>query len=199
MNRSRQAIRLAGHLTRTTAVHVELAHVSGALWALQWHDGPHREEMRTHLDAALAEGDRFAAMRDRRIGCSRFQSLPAWATLAAAARRGGGLASALAESAVHKGEEESDEANALWRYVRQLWETTSYPERVGDPEDVPLIEQLVSTSRRTHPSGRSFETSELYMAQALLARYGDAPSGGGDASALSDWPELSGRSILSGK
>lgn len=170
MNRSRQAIRLAEHLSQITAVHVELAHDSGARWILRWYDGPHREEMRAHLNAALAESDRYAAMRDRTIGCSRFQTLRAWAVLAAAARREGVLASAIAEIAVHKGEQESDEASALWRYVRQLWEDTSYPERVGAREDVPLIEQLVAASRRDHPSGTSSTTSELYMAQALLAK-----------------------------
>ncbi|WP_331727677.1 hypothetical protein [Streptomyces sp. NBC_00158] len=168
MNRSRQAIRLAEHLSQITAVPVELAHDSGARWVLQWDDGPHCEEMRAHLDAALADGDRYAAMRNRTIGCSRLQTLRAWAVLAAAARREGVLASAVAEITVTKDEEEADEAGDLWRFVRQLWETTSYPERVGAPEDVPLIEQLVAASRRDHPSGRSSTTSELYMAQALL-------------------------------
>ncbi|MFJ6761094.1 hypothetical protein ACIQNK_39585 [Streptomyces sp. NPDC091273] len=55
MNRSRQAIRLAEHLSQITAVHVELAHDSGVRWVLWWHDGPLREEMRAHLDAALAD------------------------------------------------------------------------------------------------------------------------------------------------
>ncbi|MFJ5546286.1 hypothetical protein [Streptomyces sp. NPDC093225] len=170
MNRSRQATRLAAHLSQITAVPVELAHDSGARWVVQWHDGPHREEMRAHLDAALADSDRYAAMRDRTIGCSRVQTLRAWAVLAAAARREGVLASAVAEIAGHKGEQESDEAGALWRYVRQLWENTSYPERIGAPEDVPLIERLVAASRRDHPSGRSSTISELYMAEALLAK-----------------------------
>ncbi|MCX5181082.1 hypothetical protein [Streptomyces virginiae] len=169
MNRSREAIRLAEHLSQITAIHVELAHDSGARWVLRWHDGPLREEMRAHLDAALADSDRYAAMRDRTIGCSRLQTRQAWAARATAARRENVLAPAIAESAVHKGEQESDEASALWLYVRRLWENTSYPERVGAPEDAPLIEQLVAASTRDLPSG-SRTTSELYMAQALLAK-----------------------------
>ncbi|MGW7438502.1 hypothetical protein [Streptomyces sp. NPDC054849] len=169
MNRSKQAIRLAEHLSQITAVHVELAHDSGARWVLWWHDGPLREEMLAHLVAALADSDRYAAMRDRRIGCSRSQTRQAWAARAAAARREGVLVSAIAEIPVRKGEQESDEASALWLYVRKLWENTSYPERVGAPEDVPLIEQVVAASTRDLPSGSS-TISELYMAQALLAK-----------------------------
>ncbi|MFJ3881610.1 hypothetical protein ACIPW5_29710 [Streptomyces sp. NPDC090077] len=172
MNRSRQAIRLAEHLSEVTAVPVELAHDSGARWVLRWYDGPHREEMRAHLAAALGDGERFAALRDRVIGCSRFQTLRAWAVLAAAARREGVLGPAVAGTTAAKGEKEADEAGDLWRFVRQLWEEASYPERVRAPEDVPLVEQLVSASRRDHPSGRSHTISELYMAEALLAATG---------------------------
>ncbi|MFD5617584.1 hypothetical protein [Streptomyces yangpuensis] len=130
--------------------------------------------MRAQLGAALADSDRYAAMRDRAIGCYRFRTHRAWAARAAAARRAGALATAIAEIAVHKGEQESDEAGALWLYVRGLWEKTSYPERAGAPEDVPLIEQLVAASTRDLPSG-SRATSELYMAQALLAQPSPAP------------------------
>lgn len=97
----------------------------------------------------------------------RIKTRQAWAAQAAAARREGFLSSAIADIAVHKGEQESDEANALWRYVRELWENASYPERAGVPEDVPLIEQLVAASTRELPSG-GHTISELYMAQALL-------------------------------
>ncbi|MFI6150655.1 hypothetical protein [Streptomyces sp. NPDC051109] len=168
MNRSRQAIHLARHLSQLTAVRVEIAHDSGARWSLQWQDGPRREEMRAHLDAALAADDRYTAMRDRTIACFRSQTRQAWAARAAAAHREGILSSAIADIAVHKGEQESDEANALWRYVRELWENASYPERASAPEDVPLIEQLVAASTRELPSG-GHTISELYMAQALLA------------------------------
>ncbi|MFK0047573.1 hypothetical protein ACIQU4_26425 [Streptomyces sp. NPDC090741] len=168
MNRSGQAIHLARHLSQLTAVRVEIAHDSGARWGLQWQDGPRREEMRAHLDAALAADDRYTAMRDRTILCCRSQTRQAWAARAAAARREGVLSSAIADIAVHKDEQESDEANALWQYVRELWENASYPERASAPEDVPLIEQLVAASTRELPSG-GHTISELYMAQALLA------------------------------
>ncbi|MGW8780881.1 hypothetical protein ACWGNM_22880 [Streptomyces sp. NPDC055796] len=172
MNRTRQAIHLARHLSQLTAVRVEIAHDSGARWSLQWQDGPRREEMRAHLEAALAADDRYTAMRDRTIHCFRSQTRQAWAARAAAARREGILSSAIADIAdvaVHKGGQESDEANALWRYVRELWENASYPERASAPEDVPLIEQLVAASTRELPSG-GHTISELYMAQALLAQ-----------------------------
>ncbi|GGS25838.1 hypothetical protein GCM10010284_68250 [Streptomyces rubiginosohelvolus] len=70
MSRSRQAGLLARHLAEVTDVEVELYYDTGARWIAMWADGPLQEEMRAHLDTALA-GHHYVDMRDRKIDCHR--------------------------------------------------------------------------------------------------------------------------------
>lgn len=73
MSRSRQAALLARHLSEVTDVEVGLYYDTGARWIAMWADGPRQEEMRAHLDTALA-GYRYVDMRDRTFDCHRSTS-----------------------------------------------------------------------------------------------------------------------------
>ncbi|MFE6166223.1 hypothetical protein ACFQ7F_45880 [Streptomyces sp. NPDC056486] len=186
MSRSRQAALLARHLFDVTGTTGELIYDTGVRWKLNWTDGPLYEEMRAHLDAALA-GYRYAEMRDRTISCHRSHSERAWAARAIASRREGTLAPAVADGVAHRralGIElprlglpdpgETHEYFALLRHVEELWQATAYPERPSVPEDEPLIEQLLAAGTRTRGGWRT--VSEYDMAKALLAAE-QAPTG----------------------
>lgn len=187
MSRSRQAWQLAQHLTKVTGTTVELVYDSGKVWHLSWTDGPVYEEMRAHLDAALA-GDRYAEMRDRKTDVFRSHSERAWAARAIAARREGTLATAVTAGAADRramglpplrlgtAEPESEEYYALLSHVETLSRTTSYPERPSAPEDEPLIKQLLAAGTTKSPHHDWPITSEHDMARALLAAM-QAPAG----------------------
>ncbi|MFI9031162.1 hypothetical protein [Streptomyces sp. NPDC053560] len=189
MSRSRQAALLSRHLSEVTGVDVTLSYDTGARWVLGWTDGPLPEEMRAHLDAALA-GHRYAELRDRTIECARTCSARAWAARAIASRREGTLATAIADGAAHRralgvqlprlGSQDPDgshEYYALLSQVEELCRATAYPERPGAPEDEPLIAQLLTAGTRPRPSGVR-TLSEYDMARALLATE-QAPAGDG--------------------
>ncbi|MGW7369764.1 hypothetical protein ACWGI8_41670 [Streptomyces sp. NPDC054841] len=53
-NRSRQAYRLGVHLSQLTGVEVTLVYGTGAIWHVNWHNGPLADQMREHVDAAPA-------------------------------------------------------------------------------------------------------------------------------------------------
>ncbi|MEU2076586.1 hypothetical protein [Streptomyces sp. NPDC013489] len=188
MSRSRQAALLARHLFEVTGTTGELVYDTGVRWNLHWTDGPLREEMRAHLDAALA-GYRYAEMRDRTIHCSRSYSERAWAARAIASRRQGTLAPAIADGAAHhralrvqlprlshQDPSETHEYFALLRHIEELWQVTPYPERASAPEDEPLIEQLLAAGTRTRGDSGFRTVSEYDMAKALLAAE-QAPAG----------------------
>lgn len=193
MSRSRQAVLLARHLAEVTDVRPELVYDSGVRWNLNWTDGPTREQMRVHLDAALADGYRYAEMRDRTIHCSRSYSERAWAARAIASRREGTLAPAVAEGAAYRRSlgvplprmgvqdpSETHEYYALLRHIEELCQVVAYPERASAAEDEPLIEQLLAAgTRKNRYTGRP-TLSEYDMAKALLAAEqapnGDQPS-----------------------
>ena len=177
MSRSRQAFRLAAHLSDLTGVGVELVYDTGAVWHLSWADGPLREEMRTHLDGALADY-RFAEMRDRTITTHRGTSTRAWAARAIASRREGTLATAVSEGAAWRrahlpqkspfgGAQLTPEDHALLSHINELIDVTPYPDRASAPEDEPLIEDLLAAGTRKLPyGGRTI--SEYDMARVLL-------------------------------
>lgn len=177
MSRSRQADRLAAHLSEITGVRVELIYDTGATWHMGWTDGPLREEMRAHLAQALTD-DSFAAMRDRTITTHRGTSCRAWAARATDSRREGTLAPAVAEHAawarinlpqrVGAVDQLTPEDHALLRHIDQLIEATPYPERASAPEDEPLIEELLNAGTRTLGSGHR-QASEFEMTRVLLA------------------------------
>lgn len=188
MSRSRQASLLARHLTDVTGTNVELVYDSGARWNLSWTDGPLYEEMRTHLDTALA-GYRYVDMRDRQIDMRRSHSERAWAARAIASRREGTLAPAVTDGATSRramglelprfGTNEptgSHEYYALLSHVEDLWRKTSYPERASVPEDEPLIEQLLAAGTKKSEYHDWPILSEYEMARALLATM-QAPAG----------------------
>ncbi|MFC6365112.1 hypothetical protein [Nonomuraea thailandensis] len=188
MSRSRQAALLARHLSEVTGVNVELYYHSGTRWILGWTDGPRWEEMRGHLDTALA-GYRYVEMRDRKIDCHRSTSERAWAARAIASRREGALGPAIAEGAAWRrslGVElprmgvrdpsETHEYYALLRHVGELCEQTAYPDRASAPEDEPLIEQLLAAGTRDRANTGHPTVSEYDMAKALLAGE-QAPAG----------------------
>ncbi|MFC9261267.1 hypothetical protein ACFT25_15770 [Streptomyces hydrogenans] len=93
MSWTRQAFLLGRHLTEVTGVEVTLEYVSGAEWSMIWPDGPLYDEMRAHLDEALA-GYRYADMRDGKITPLRGDTSRSWAAQAIASRREGTLAAA---------------------------------------------------------------------------------------------------------
>ncbi|MFI0901773.1 hypothetical protein [Streptomyces sp. NPDC020983] len=187
MSRSRQAQQLAQHLTEVTGTTVELVYDNGSRWHMGWTDGPTYEEMRAHLDAALA-GHRYAEMRDRKLAPFRSNSERAWAARAIASRREGTLAPAVTAGAADRratglprlrlgtAEPESEEYYALLSHVETLARTTSYPERPSAPEDEPLIEQLLAAGTKKSPYHDWPITSEHDMARALLAAM-QAPAG----------------------
>ncbi|MFE9743227.1 hypothetical protein [Streptomyces sp. NPDC006477] len=189
MRRTQQAFRLGRHLTEITDVAVTLDYVSGAEWSMNWADGPTDDEMRAHLDEALA-GDRFTEMRDRKVSLLRGDTSRSWAARAIASRREGTLVIAVAEGAASRrrlGVElprlgapdprATHEYYALLQHVRELQRTTSYPERASLPEDEPLIEDLLAAATRTDEHGRyGRSVSEYDMAHVLLA-VEQAPAG----------------------
>ncbi|MDN3262882.1 hypothetical protein QWJ26_24360 [Streptomyces sp. CSDS2] len=188
MSRSRQAALLARHLSEVTGVTVELYYDTGARWILGWTDGPRREEMRAHLDAALA-GYRYAEMRDRTVDCHRSTSERAWAARAIASRREGALGPAITHGAAYRRSlgvqlprmgvqdpGESHEYYALLHHVGELCRTTAYPDRASAPEDEPLIEQLLKAGTRDRANTGRPTVSEYDMARALLAAE-QAPAG----------------------
>ncbi|MEU8526454.1 hypothetical protein AB0C77_12780 [Streptomyces sp. NPDC048629] len=178
MSRSRQAYRLATHLSTVTGVRVELVYDNGPRWNMSWPDGPTREQMRARLDEALS-GHQFPDMRDRQLRLHRGTSARAWAARAIASRREGTLAPAVAEGAAWRltepprhapGSRLTPEDHALLQHVEQLLEVTPHPERPSAPEDEPLIEELLTAA-----GGR--RASEYKMAPILLAA-DRAPAGG---------------------
>ncbi|MEV7445679.1 hypothetical protein AB0O22_31855 [Streptomyces sp. NPDC091204] len=188
MSRSRQAALLARHLSEVAECDVQLVHETGALWNVGWTDGPRREEMRDHLDAALT-GHRYAEMRDRKISCWRSDSVRAWAAQAIASRREGTLGPAIAEGAAYRrslGVElhrvgvpdpsETHEYYALLRHIEDRCRATAYPDRAGAPEDEPLIAQLLAAGTRDRANIGRPTVSEFDMAKALLAAE-QAPTG----------------------
>lgn len=189
MNRSRQAALLARHLSEVTDVEVGLYYDTGARWIAMWTDGPLQEEMRAHLDTALA-GHHYADMRDRKIDCHRSTSQRAWAARAVASHREGTLGPAIAEGAAHRrslgvgvpragvhGPTHTHEYYALLRHVDDLCRGTAYPERASAPEDQPLIGQLLAAGTRDHANNSRPTVSEYDMAAALLAAE-QTPAGG---------------------
>ncbi|MFI6896127.1 hypothetical protein ACIBM4_18655 [Streptomyces sp. NPDC050256] len=181
MSRSRQAALLARHLSEVTGIEVELCYASGARWIAMWADGPRQEEMRVHLDTALA-GSGYVDMRDREIDCHRSTSGRAWAARAVASRREGTLGPAIAEGAAHRrslgvgmprpgvhGPTHTHEYYALLRYVDDLCRGTAYPERASAPEDEPLIGQLLAAGTGDRANTGGSTVSEYDMATALLA------------------------------
>ncbi|MFJ3752451.1 hypothetical protein [Streptomyces sp. t99] len=181
MSRSRQAALLARHLAEVTDIEVGLYHHTGARWIAMWADGPLEEEMRTHLDTALA-GQRYVAMRDRTIDCHRSTSNRAWAARAIASRREGTLGTAIVEGAAHRrslgvgmprrgvhGPTHTHEYYALLRHVDDLCRGTAYPERASAPEDEPLIGQLLEAGSRDRANTGMPTVTEYEMASALLA------------------------------
>ncbi|MFC7795737.1 hypothetical protein [Streptomyces cinereoruber] len=180
MSRSQQAFRLGRHLTEVTDVAVPLDYVTGTEWSMNWADGPLHDEMRAHLDEAVA-GYRYADMRDRKGSLLRGDTSRSWAARAIASRREGTLATAVAEGAAQRrrmGERRlgtpdpraTHEYYALLQHVRKLQRTTSYPERASAPEDEPLIEDLLAAAPRTDQHGhRMRHVSEHDMAHVLLA------------------------------
>ncbi|MFD5848155.1 hypothetical protein [Streptomyces chartreusis] len=178
MSRTRQAGRLAAHLSEVTGVTVSLVYDSGSRWNMSWGDGPTRDQMRAYLTEALA-GHHFPDMRDRQLHLHRGTSPRAWAARAIASRREGTLAPAVAEGAAWRRSHPSPyrlrdsdltpEDHALLSHVEQLIEATAYPERASVPEDEPLIEQLLAAA-----GGRG--ASEYKMAPILL-NADRAPSG----------------------
>lgn len=191
MSRSRQAVLLARHLSEVTHVEVGLYYDTGARWIAMWADGPRQEEMRAHLDTALA-GHRYVDMRDRNIDCHRSTSERAWAARAIASRREGTLGPAIADGAAHRrslgvgmprpgvqGPTHPHEYYALLRHVDDLCRETAYPERASAPEDEPLIGQLLAAGTRDSANTGRPTVSEYDMAAALLAAE-QTPAG--------DWP-----------
>ncbi|MFF8955484.1 hypothetical protein [Streptomyces sp. NPDC014894] len=180
MSRSRQAALLARHLSEVADVEVGLYYDTGARWIAMWADGPREEEMRAHLDTALA-GYRYVDMRDRTIDFHRSTSERAWAARAVASRREGTLGPAIAEGADYRrslgvglprpgaqGPTHTHEYYALLRHVDDLCRGTAYPERPDAPEDEPGIQELLAAGTREDPhTGRSTR-SEYDMAHALL-------------------------------
>ncbi|WP_042404443.1 hypothetical protein [Streptacidiphilus carbonis] len=190
MSRSRQAWQLARHLTEVTGgTELELNWENGPRWNLHWTDGPLVEEMRAHLDTALA-GYHYTEMRDRKIACSRSYSERAWAARAIASRREGTLAPAVAAEVARRramGLElprlsvnvpsESHEYYALLSYVEQLWQVTSYPERPSVTEDEPLIKELLAAGTKTseyHSWPSEYEMTKVLLS-AMRAPVGDQP------------------------
>ncbi|MFI6530695.1 hypothetical protein [Streptomyces uncialis] len=189
MSRSRQAALLARHLSEVTGAEVGLHHDTGARWIAMWADGPRQEEMRAHLDTALA-GYRYVDMRNRKIDCHRSTSPRAWAARAIASRREGTLGPAIAEGAAHRrslgvgmprpgvqGPTHTHEYYALLRHVEELCRGTAYPERASAPDDEPLIQQLLAAGTRDRAHTGRPTVSEYDMATALLAAE-QAPTGG---------------------
>ncbi|KAF0794912.1 MULTISPECIES: hypothetical protein [Streptomyces] len=181
MSRSRQAAQLARHLTGATGAEVTLTHDTGACWTLAWTDGPTREEMRAHLDTALAS-PRHSELRDRKLDLARGLSQRAWAARAIASRRKGTLMDAVAAGAAdHRalgvplprlGRQTADrthECYALHRHLDTLLETTSHPQRADLPEDEPLIAELLAAGTSVHPATGRSVCSEYDMAASLLA------------------------------
>lgn len=188
MSRSRQAALLARYLSETTDVEVGLHYDTGARWIAMWADGPLQEEMRAHLDTALA-GHRYVDMRDRRIDFHRSTSGRAWAARAIASRRESTLGPAIAEGAARRrslgvgmprpgvhGPTHTHEYYALLRHVDDLCRGTAYPERASVPEDEPLIGQLLAAGTRDDANTGRPTVSEYDMAKALLAAE-QAPAG----------------------
>ncbi|MET9605249.1 hypothetical protein ABZZ17_09290 [Streptomyces sp. NPDC006512] len=180
MSRSRQARLLARHLSDATDVGVNLIHAWGAVWSLHWEDGPAIEQMRALLDAALADNDRYGAMRDRTIHCARSISMRAWAAQAIACQRDGILARAVSEGVAQRlalgmrlpgpgcaDSSDTHEVYALVSHVQERCGETPYPDRASEPGDEPLIEQLYAARTREHPGSRTLSAN--YMAHALLA------------------------------
>ncbi len=188
MSRSRQAGLLARHLAEVTGVEVGLYYDTGARWIAMWADGPLQEEMRAHLDTALAE-HHYVDMRDRKIDCHRSISQRAWAARAIASRREGTLGPAIADGAAHRrslgvgmprpgvqGPTHTHEYYALLRHVDDLCRETSYPERASTPEDEPLVQQLLAAGTRDRANTGRPTLSEYDMATELLAAE-QAPDG----------------------
>ncbi|MFJ3438779.1 hypothetical protein ACIPMU_35190 [Streptomyces cyaneofuscatus] len=180
MSRSRQASLLARHLSEVTDVKVGLYYDTGARWIAMWTDGPLQEEMRAHLDTALA-GHQYVDMRNRTIDCHRSTSQRAWAARAIASHREGTLGPAIAEGAAHRrslgvgmprpgvhGPTHTHEYYALLRHVDDLCRETAYPERASAPEDEPLIRQLLAAGIRDRANDSRPTVSEYDMAAALL-------------------------------
>lgn len=158
MSRSRQAYQLGTHLSQVTEEQVDLRFDSGAIWLVEWTDGPLHEQMREHVVEALS-GHRFPDMRDRTFRYTRHESSRAWAARAIAARRDGTLPRAVTEGAAWRranlphrylpyGSDLTPEDHALLDHVQQLLDTTPYPDRPSAPEDEPLIEQLLAAAGR---------------------------------------------------
>ncbi|MFE2684469.1 hypothetical protein [Streptomyces mirabilis] len=170
MTRSRQAARLAAHLSEVTGVRVSLEYDNGPRWNMSWADGPTCDQMHVHLAEALA-GHHFPDMRDRTLHLHRGTSSRAWAARAIASRREGTLGPAVAEGAAWRRAHPSPyrlgisdltpENHALLQHVERLIESTPYPDRVSAPEDEPLIEQLLT-------AGGGRRASEYTMAPILL-------------------------------
>ncbi|MGW1226595.1 hypothetical protein [Streptomyces sp. NPDC002530] len=189
MSRNRQVFLLGRHLAGVTGVDVTLEYVGGAEWSMNWPDGPLYDEMRAHLDEALA-GHRFTEMRDRKITPLRGETSRSWAARAIASRREGALATAVAERAAYERRQgvrlprlgtpdprATHEYYALLHHVQELQRTTSYPERASMPEDEPLIEDLLAAATRTDQYGHLIRhVSEYDMAHVLLA-VEQAPAG----------------------
>ncbi|MFB7584577.1 hypothetical protein [Streptomyces hydrogenans] len=189
MSRTRQAFLLGRHLTEVTGVEVTVEYVSGAEWSMNWPDGPQYDEMRAHLDEALA-GYGFAEMRDRKVTPLRGTTSRSWAARAIASRREGTLTTAVAERAAYERRQgvalprlgtpdprATHEYYALLHHVQELQRTTSYPERASAPEDEPLIEDLLAAATRTDRHGhRIRHVSEHDMAHVLIA-VEQAPAG----------------------
>ncbi|MFI9155691.1 hypothetical protein [Streptomyces sp. NPDC053367] len=177
MSRTRQAARLAAHLSEVTGVRVELVYDNGPRWNMSWPDGPTHDQMRAHLEEALA-GHHFPDMRDRQLHLNRGTTARAWAARAIASRREGTLAPAVTEGAAWRrtqlpgwqplgGDKLTPEDHALLRHVDQLIEATAYPDQASAPEDEPLIEELLAAGSREDSYGRR-SASEFDMARVLL-------------------------------
>jgi hypothetical protein len=180
-NRSRQARQLSLHLAEATGTRrVELVYDTGASWHLNWTDGPTAEQMHEHLTTALA-GHHFPDLRDRTIRCHRGTSPRAWAARAIAAHREGTLQTAVAEyAAAHRSrplpytvrhDRLTVEHHGLLQHVDDLLRATSHPDRASDPDDEPLIEQLLTAG--PHPN--EFTMTDILL-NAITAPAGDLPA-----------------------
>lgn len=151
--RSTQARKLAHHLTAVAGTTVEVAHHNRAIWEVIWSDGPTRDEMRAHLQTALAGPD-FPDMRNRDLVIQRDWPLQSWAALAIFARGDATVARQIHarverfhQDRTYRPKGTTYGEMAMQECMRELFEAVAHPDRPIHPKDEPLIKMLLDEGR----------------------------------------------------
>lgn len=182
-NRSTQAFNLARYLTGKAGVDVELSYDTGKKWYVAWGGGPTREQMQALIAEALTHTHHFGLMLDRQLQTSRGESTRSWAARAIAAYSDGSLAEKVARGADRRramglddkkprvGRYLSPEWYEVMSVVQQLIDTTANPDRPDDPEQLPLIEQLLTAGQQ-----REGDMADILVNQLRAPQPGQGPA-----------------------